>query len=451
MSDGKETIKAHIEAKNVAEAPVTPEETKPVVSDVSDASEAHDKAPASVPNPNDSFELKNEVHQSWADMCEEDDGTLSPPLWDDTQEAPAPVSKMAIELPVSKMPKEVPVTNVFDALPDEAKIAPKDTRRRNRPKRNIRVSSIAIEEDRAPIADSSIISVAAAGSTSSAAAGSTSSALGTLSIRVFEPTRAQIYVALAACGLIKVDNKPPDSFKNGTAAQIALYNAFYENPRGIRCRLIKDAVLACWKHTTECMYAKLIAIIYELTNHEMTKERIAAIDFYDFNNMYRELVSRTGNHWFGVYPLFENAKLHIENYSHQCDVNCPVAHVQRELHNINQRDRQTFQTFVVNHMLMYKHPAYPGPPGRGPQFGNRGPRDSRDSRDSRGPRGSRSGGQEGFGGQRREINVRNNQEQVVPQPFMFPSFSIHDSLDQANTARRRRSARNTRNDDEGQQ
>ena len=430
MSDGKEPTKAPIAQPTSA---LSADEPKPVV-----ASTAQEKTPDPAPKSDDSFEPKNDIHRSWADMCdEEDDSPLASPAWSDTPAA------------ASETPKELPVTNTFDALPDdEAKTAPKGMRRRNRPKRNLRVTPVAVEvakeEPAILAADSAIVSVVAAAAASSSASAS-SSTLGTSSIRVFEPTQAQIYVALAACGLIKVDNKPPDSFKSGTAAQIALYNAFYENPRGIRCRLIKDAVLSCWKHTTECLYAKLIAIIYELTNHEMTKERIAAIDFYDFNNMYRELVSRTGNHWFGVYPLFENAKLHIENYSHQCDVNCPVAHIQRELHNIDQRDRQTFQTFVVDHMLMYKHPAYPGPPGR-PQLGNRGPRDSRGPRNY-GPRG----GQDGFGGQRREFNARRNQEQEIPQPFMFPGFSIHDSLDQANTARRRRSARNTRNDDEGQQ
>ena len=178
----------------------------------------------------------------------------------------------------------------------------------------------------------------------------------TSSVRIVEPTNAQVYAALAACGLIKRDNAPPEDYKNGSDLQYAFYIAHYENPRGIACKPNRDAVHTCWKMTTTCLYARIIAIIYELTDHVMTKERIEAINFSDFNSVYSQLVGFTGNHWFGVYPIYENAALHIKEFSHQCMSACPIAHFQHELKNVDKNIRPMLQEYAVDHMTMYKHP-----------------------------------------------------------------------------------------------
>jgi hypothetical protein len=233
----------------------------------------------------------------------------------------------------------------------------------------------------------------------------------TSSVRVFEPTNAQVYEALAACGLIKSDHAPPKEFAKGSDVQIAIYNAFYNNPRGIACKPIKNAVHSCWKTTTTCLYARIIAIIYELTEHVMTKERIEAIDFFDFNSMYSQLVNFTGNHWFGVYPIYENAALHIKEFSHQCGVICPIAHFQRELKGTETKERKMMQEYAIDHMTMYKHPTSSGPPGRANTQGTRMRRDF-------GAFVARDGGR--------------RYQQVPPPASAFPEISISTSLKQLN-------------------
>lgn len=275
----------------------------------------------------------------------------------------------------------------------------------------------------------------------------------TISIRVIDPSIPQVYRALAACGLIRCDHAPPDAFKTGSDLQLALYSAFYDNPRGIKCSPAKTAVNTCWKTTTTCIYARLIAIIYELSGHSMTREKIEAIDFFDFRSMYGELVGLTGNHWFGVYPIYENARIHIETFSHQCSGMCPIANIQRELRHTDQKDRKVIQEYATDHMMMYKHMQ-----GNGPQRqrrdmmptgdrqrgyrpvrwdGNRRRRDMMASQPTVIYPASRDMGE------RREEPVEPREEfHRAPEPTAteFPGISISDSLKgaRAKTSRGRR-------------
>jgi hypothetical protein len=183
-------------------------------------------------------------------------------------------------------------------------------------------------------------------------------------MRIIDPTQDQIYTALVACGMVRTEHPPPDSFRNGTDVQRALHGSFYVNPRGAKCAPVKSAVHLCWKTTTGCLYARIIAIIYELANHVMTKESIEAIDISDFNSIYGELIRYTGDRWFGVYPLYENARIHIETFNHQCVVICPVANCHREIMSTTGEARDHLRGWTTDHMLMYKHPTVSGPPGR---------------------------------------------------------------------------------------
>ena len=191
---------------------------------------------------------------------------------------------------------------------------------------------------------------------------------GTSNIRVLDPSPAQIYAALVACNLIVHDHAPPDGFKKGSDVQVALYDAYYDNPRGIKCVPVRDTVHTCFRKTTSCLYSKIIAVIYELADHVMTKERISAINFYDFNSVYGDLISFSGIRWFGVYPLYENAIIHIETFSHKCVPTCPIANIRREIDKINQRDRELLQEYAANHMTMYSHQYYNGVTNTRPWF-----------------------------------------------------------------------------------
>ncbi|MCK9604228.1 MAG: hypothetical protein M0R66_07720 [Candidatus Omnitrophica bacterium] len=182
-------------------------------------------------------------------------------------------------------------------------------------------------------------------------------ACATSTVRFIDPTPAQIYAALAACGIINTrDGAPPARFEKGSEVQVALWRAFYENPRGCECVPVRGAVRQCWKSTTACIYSKIIAIIYELAGASATRERIEAINFTDFSAIFGETLGMMGNHWFGVYPIYENARIHVATFSHQCDYSCPITNIQRELRNASASDRAVLQELATAHMMMYKHP-----------------------------------------------------------------------------------------------
>lgn len=179
-------------------------------------------------------------------------------------------------------------------------------------------------------------------------------------IRIIEPTVEEIYDALVKANLIRCEC--PDNFaRSQDPIERALYTSQHTNPRGTQCLPSKSTVTLCWQSATGCMYARIIAIILGLTAGSVAREDIEKINVFDFTNMNRELVGRTGNHWFSVYAIYINACEHMIKFNHHCKARCPIANT------IGTRkfSRET-EKLVCNHMIMYRHPAYDGPPGRPP-------------------------------------------------------------------------------------
>lgn len=180
-------------------------------------------------------------------------------------------------------------------------------------------------------------------------------------IRIIEPTVDEIYAALVKAGLIRTDC--PEHFaRSQDIIERTLYEAQHTNPRGIRCLPSKSTVTLCWQSATGCMYARIIAIILA-TAGGTSREEIEKIDIFDFLNMNRELIGRTGNHWFSVYAIYLNACEHMIKYSHHCKARCQIARlVGSRKFNL----KGNLEKMVCDHMAMYRHPAFDGPPGRPP-------------------------------------------------------------------------------------
>lgn len=171
-----------------------------------------------------------------------------------------------------------------------------------------------------------------------------------------EPSRAQIYAALVASGAIKCDNPPPPEFKTGSIIQRGLWSAYHNNPRGINCASAVAATNICSRTMNMCYYAKIIAIIYKLTGHSLTREKIEAINFAEFCATYAKYISFMGVHWFGLYPLYENARLHVCSFSHRCVPSCAIMELAHN-HDKCAKAEKSIQAQTEEHMRMYIHPA----------------------------------------------------------------------------------------------
>lgn len=168
----------------------------------------------------------------------------------------------------------------------------------------------------------------------------------------------QIHKALVACGLIDTSYIPLDPMPHEHEVKAALSRAYYYNPRGARCPPVDRAVNVCYRATTSCIHAKLIAVIYELTDHNPSRENIDAMNFATFRAMYGDLI--LGDNWCGIYPLFMNACYHIRDYSHSCFPHrqCSIAHyVRAETLPGNAKERETLEKQIALHMMYYPHPA----------------------------------------------------------------------------------------------
>jgi hypothetical protein len=161
-----------------------------------------------------------------------------------------------------------------------------------------------------------------------------------------------IYEALVESGTIDVTGPPPDRWHSGDRIHTAMYYAYYENPRGIKPARDRK----CWRATTTCVYARIIATIRELTNHVLTKEKINMIDVdqlcetYHFTQL---IVGSSDRVWCNTYSLYVFACAHIETYCHACSPMCPA------LGYIQKQDDDEINQFVTHHMQTYDHAKLP--------------------------------------------------------------------------------------------
>lgn len=157
-----------------------------------------------------------------------------------------------------------------------------------------------------------------------------------------------IYEALVASGTINVTELPPDRWHSGDRIHTAMYYAHYENPRGIKPVRARK----CWRATTSCVYARIITLVYELTNHTLTQEKINAIDVDQFCATYHFTQLISGAHdriWCNTYSLYVFACAHIESYCHACSPMCPaIGYAQKQ-------DEDEINKFIAHHMQTYDH------------------------------------------------------------------------------------------------
>jgi hypothetical protein len=104
------------------------------------------------------------------------------------------------------------------------------------------------------------------------------------------------------------------------------------------------------------VYARFVAIIYELVKHKVTRERIEAINFHVFSNMYSDIFKMIGGRWFGIYPLYENAVIHVKQYNHCCTANCPVFKYGSTVTSCTPSELADMSKIVEYHFDFYEHP-----------------------------------------------------------------------------------------------
>lgn len=182
-------------------------------------------------------------------------------------------------------------------------------------------------------------------------------------ISIVNPTISVIYRALLDCGLIKGELAGMSVPSRGDARiKSALYDAQYRSPRGIASQPVGCSVNDCWRTTTACIYARIIAIIFELTGRNPTRANIEAIPFHSFRTLYGSLLAECGGVWFGLYPLFENACIHIRTFNHECSSagGCIISNFRVELARIGHSEYAKYEKMAVEHMCMYRHTAVAG-------------------------------------------------------------------------------------------
>lgn len=184
------------------------------------------------------------------------------------------------------------------------------------------------------------------------------------------PDSRETYAALRDCDIIDRSNPPPANYRTGTPLQIAIYEAFYFNPRGARTRA--DSPI-CWRRLIDCMHARIIATIHAIVvgrGGAMNEETISAINIAEFRAIFGAELGIVTAVWSGTWPLYLNAKLHVETYNHSCHPRCIIADAPRSNPLRDSEEQSRMQKLIAQHRATYYHGAMP--------------------RDTRGPRAPRT-------------------------------------------------------------
>lgn len=174
------------------------------------------------------------------------------------------------------------------------------------------------------------------------------------------PETDEICQILGKCGMIKHTHKPPEEYAQGDYFQRAIHEAYTINPLGINCAGGHTKENVCFRQLTRCNYAKIIAVIYQILKATpglnsldgmdlMTEANISRIDIKKFMLVYAELFATFRTQWFGVYPLYLNAKLHIELYNHACSPKCPIISAPY------QGNDAALKQLIIEHKVAYYH------------------------------------------------------------------------------------------------
>jgi len=190
------------------------------------------------------------------------------------------------------------------------------------------------------------------------------------------PDSRETYAALRDCGMIDRSNPPPATYRTGTPLQIAIYEAFFLNPRGVNTRA--DSPI-CWRRLIDCMHARVVATIHAIVvgrGGTMNEESIAAISIMEFRAIFGTELSIVTPMWSGMWPLYLNAKLHVETYNHSCLPRCIIADAPRSNPLRDSEEQSRIQKHIAQHRATYYHGAMPrelrGPP-RAPSMQRKAP------------------------------------------------------------------------------
>jgi len=178
-----------------------------------------------------------------------------------------------------------------------------------------------------------------------------------------------VYSSLLACGMLLRESNPPQqpSIEDGHSIQMALYNAYYLNPRGAKC---SAKIGICHKRLTDCLHARIVHIIYGIVIHRMklspgdkhgihaeymTEENISNIDIKAFRSVPGMYPRFVGDEACSAWALYLNAKTHVECFNHTCLTTCPILRASR---GFSGGDRN-LQRAIMFHVATYEHETEP--------------------------------------------------------------------------------------------
>lgn len=189
-------------------------------------------------------------------------------------------------------------------------------------------------------------------------------------LRYIVPSREMIRNALTKNGIIAPNCiTVPDSYEHESGAvryRADLWRAQHDNPRGINCpdASVCDLSLCCQKPMIECNHAKIVTIIYELAEHDVSQRSVSRIEVKSFMNVYGEdCAIKAPWSWFDIYALYINSCAHLRDVNHVCDATCNICDM-RSMRNCVPRGAagDADNAAIIAHICKWKH--YPSA-GRG--------------------------------------------------------------------------------------